>query len=136
MIEEVIKLWDERKNNLRNTFLKFLNGDLSNYDYAALLKIVLDTLYDEDRFNIDSERIVCCRNGAYSGDLMLVFPSMEYTETIFYYTFVSYGSCSGCDELERVLNCDNKKEKIADLMTLSLHLVQSMKSVCPMENLL
>ena len=80
----------------------------------------------------DENNIISIDNGGYQGTLLFMIPRNTYqpNEGDYLLTYVSYGSCSGCDTLmsiRRIMDDENKRETvIKDFMTLSLHLIENM----------
>ena len=92
--------------------------------------------YAYNEIVLDKEKIRLIDDGNHSGSLLFIFPSELYSPSVqdYLYTSVNYGSCTGCDTLQRILsnlednsNLEEVKKEIDNLMTVSLHLVQNMK---------
>ena len=104
-------------------------------DYGDVVKIVVQAIRSEDEYKgPDPERICTIDWGEYQGTLVYVIGDDGYQPTKYWYVFVGYGSCSGCDTLERIRNyepCDAppNKEQIDDYYTLALHIVQGIKEM-------
>lgn len=138
MVDKFTKKWYENKDKLQNYFE---TNTINNYDnYKQLVKVVLKYIINNGvenyyEFNyceaIHIDKLISIDYGDYQGTLIFVFPEYTYEPLISetYYTFVDYGSCSGCDTLQGILSCfDDElptKGMVNDLMTLSLHLIQN-----------
>lgn len=72
---------------------------------------------DADYGSPDPERVHMIDDGNYQGTLVFVVGADGYQPCDYWYTLVSYGSCSGCDTLEAA-------ETVEEIMTLSLHVLQ------------
>ena len=140
MVDKFTKKWYENKDKLQNYFE---TNTINNYDsYEQLVKAVLKYIINDGMENyhkldyeaIQIDKLVSIDYGDYQGTLIFVFPEYTYqpstSET--YYTFVDYGSCSGCDTLQGILTCyyDELPTEgmVKELMTLSLHLIQNIHS--------
>lgn len=136
MIEAFTKRWFERNHMVREEFEKALPQD-----YTDIVKAVVTMLHDEDeRGSIDPMRIHEINDGAYQGTLVYVIGAAGYQPSTYWYVKVYYGSCSGCDTLQAILEghwrCDTDEKKrawktdvIDQLMTLALHIVQGLKKM-------
>jgi len=151
MLSEITKLWFDARpgviQQLQNTEIEHIDT------YNKLLYIILtefnkvvdadETKYDWDKFKLDIKQI---DYGDYQGTLILTFAKDIYQPSASdtYYTYVEYGSCSGCDTLMNIiysnpfcydnyddLTDDDKEEynkakehQINDLLTLCLHMIE------------
>jgi hypothetical protein len=137
MVDKFTKKWYENKDKLQHYFE---TNTINNYDsYEQLVKTVLkyiinngvENYYELDYEAVQIDKLVSIDYGDYQGTLIFIFPECTYQPSISetYYTFVDYGSCSGCDTLKGILTCfDDElptKGMVNDLMTLSLHLIQN-----------
>ena len=72
-------------------------------------------------------------DGSYSGTLVYVIGEGGYEPSDYWYVKISYGSCSGCDTLQRILDDlwdeEAKEQQTQDYMTLALHVVQGLKKM-------
>lgn len=104
-------------------------------DYKELVTNVVKLIADEDDygdFNLDHERVHQIDDGDYQGTLLFVIAAKGYQPSTYWYTKVSYGSCSGCDTLQAISNYSSEKpdaKQIKDYMTLALHIVEAMKKM-------
>ena len=124
MIMKFVELWEKHKHELP----PHLNYFDNNLTYTDLVKLVIvDVInHGEDKFN--SHQITVIDDGDYQGTLLFIIPLKTYqpTQEEYIYTFVDYGSCSGCDTLLAILG-DEPEQRTKDLMTLCLRLLQNMK---------
>lgn len=66
----------------------------------AVVRAIVD---DEDSYEEpDPSRIVEIDHGHYQGTLLYVVGANSYQPSLYWYVFVGYGSCSGCDTLESI----------------------------------
>lgn len=135
MIKEFVESWDKHKDELKDFFK---NNTQSNYsDYEDIVKLLfekvinVDLEYDSEKF--DTENIKVIDDGDYQGTRILILHKNSYQPNIseYVYTHTYYGSCSGCDTLQAILdwNYDKKpnEQQVEDLMQLALHLLQKCK---------
>jgi hypothetical protein len=121
------------------------------HSYADLVKITLSSIShmdedyeekeekkeeEEDRYypEMDTNNIHEIDDGHYQGNKLFVIPADEYQPSTYYAVYVSYGSCSGCDTLQRIndsyFNDDAPtKQNVEDYMMLALHIVQGLKII-------
>jgi len=126
MIQELVKRWEEKKDEVRAVFEKKLPGS-----YKDIVTTVVDKISAEEygAFALDPNRITIINHGDYQGTMLFVIGEKGYSSDEFYYVKVNYGSCSGCDTLQAVLDYSDEitEEKVDGLMTLALHIVQKIK---------
>lgn len=98
--------------------------------YEELVKLVIETITSSDYGDIDPERIHAINDGDYQGTLVFVIASTRHQPSTYWSVMVDYGSCSGCDTLQRIQGFgDNKlptSEQVDDYMNLCLHIVQGL----------
>lgn len=130
MIQEFVRRWEARKGEVRDAFAR--EGAVQDYD--DVVRAVITALRGEtDRDKApDPERITCIEPDDYAGTLVYVIAAKQYQPSDFWYCRIDYGSCSGCDTLERILMDGGSRRslnarQIDDLMTLALHVVQRLK---------
>lgn len=138
MDKYVQKMWDKNNHKLKEC--------LANYDteewltYKGLVKMCVETLFDDDYDEFvgniipDPDRITTIDYGDYQGTYIFIIGSSGYqpsaSET--WYTHNYYGSCSGCDTLQSIVDCfpEDKtfnEAQVEGLHTLCLHMMQRMK---------
>lgn len=131
MIKEFIKRFDAAREELRAEF-KTAHPE----DYEAIVKAVVRVLGgteddDYDDYNQpDVNRIHVIDDGDWQGTLVFVIGARGYQPSTYWYTMVGYGSCSGCDTLQRISSYSGvpPTDRQADeYMTLALHIVQKMR---------
>lgn len=133
MIKEVIEGWNKNKDKLEEYLKNTPQEKYSTYD--ELVKLVVKYTFkgfDEDDEDIDIRRISF---GHYQGiDIYLISKSCYPDLEDIIYTHNYYGSCCGCDTLQRIQfdsnNCGEgkpTKSQLKDYMSLCLHLVENMK---------
>ena len=137
MVQEIIKKWDERKNNLESYFRSAKQGD-DSLTYTKIVKKMFElVINDEDnnRYkNYNIEKMTIIDDGDYQGTQIFIIPKDTYQPSVSDYliTDTYYGSCSGCDTLQAILDYTDEPytdEQVKDLMTLALHLVQKLRTL-------
>ena len=140
MIKYCIEKWDKNKDILRSVLSndELLNHVLNKNDddpleyleYKDLVKLtVMFILNDENEWN--ENKIKEIDDGDYQGTLLYLIPEDTYQPNSSEYlmTFVEYGSCSGCDTLQRIqcfLDTKSRDKSIDDLMNLCKDLICNM----------
>lgn len=130
MIPEIIERFDANRENLLASF-KAAHPD----NYAAIVKSVVEHVTSEDDYddnNLDPERIERIDHGDYQGTLLFVIGAKGYQPSNYWYTKVSYGSCSGCDTFEAIRDYSGElptEEQAKEYFNLALHIVQGLKAM-------
>lgn len=129
MIQEVVRQWDMNKDNLKRHIVE--NKEMyRDMDYEGLVKNVIDIILNGGNppTVYSSEDLTVIDDGDYQGTMLFAIPARRYQpdETDYIFTYVYYGSCSGCDTLQSVQE-DWDEDFLEGFMTLSLHLIQKMK---------
>lgn len=146
MNDTILKAWDER-NHLIKKWLRN-NRNHKGLDYEDLLRDSLQLMFEEyDAFNYrypDWNKIECVDFGDYQGTKIFLIPCKTYQPQIHetYWTYVDYGSCSGCDTLQAIqfdFSVDTQtpsEQQVTDYWTLILHMMQRMRLFLSPENAL
>ena len=140
MIKYCIEKWDKNKdllrsalyhNELHNQKINRNDDDQLEYlEYKDLVKLtVMFILNDENEWH--ANKIKELDDGDYQGTLLYLIPEDTYQPASSEYlmTFVEYGSCSGCDTLQRIqcfLDTRSRDESVDDLMNLCKDLICNM----------
>ena len=126
--EEVIKSIehgdDDSYINLANLVIrKILNKGLENRCFNIGISSI----------HIGTDSIEVMKTGRYIGEKHLIFPVYSGTEYCsgrtaidYYYTTISYGSCSACDAMQYALSSDGDDRTNA-LMRIALTMVQNLR---------
>ena len=127
MIKYCLKKWDENKDELELVLRRY--SKINECCYLDLVKLITKHILGSEW---DSENITEVDNGDYQGTLLFLIPMKKYQPTEYQYlaTFVSYGSCSGCDALEAIKDWHYRyatEEQIKDFMALCKDLVTNMR---------
>ena len=130
MIKYALKKWDENKDVLRNAIQQTEKDKRSAWDYEEIVKLVCRYIFNENvsreepMINVDG--ITMIDNGDYQGTLifMLPFDTDQPAEYEYLMTYVGYGSCSGCDTLQRIQADDEDDDETEK------DLVDSYLSIC------
>lgn len=144
MIQEFVKIWDERKDKLRAVFAQ---KHPENYKEIVTEVIKLLEKNSENEYDFDlpsSKRVHEIDDGEYQGTLLYIIGEMTYQPEKYWFVRVNYGSCSGCDTLQaiydnHIFNEDENrglpnKKQLDDYMTLALHIIQGLKVLCDDSN--
>ncbi len=104
--------------------------------YQDIVRIVIETISAGDNPSYedrpDPERIHRIDDGDYQGTLVFVIGAEGYQPSDYWCVFVGYGSCSGCDTLQRIRDWGDDKpnaEQIKDYYTLALHVAQRLRKM-------
>ena len=130
MIKYALKKWDKNKDALRNAIQQTEKYKRCFWDYNDIVKLVCRYIFNENvsdedpMINVDG--ITMIDNGDYQGTLifMLPFDTDQPAEYEYLMTYVGYGSCSGCDTLQRIQADDEDDDETEK------DLVDSYLSIC------
>lgn len=122
MIQKFVNAFEKNKAAIREHF-----GKETPQRYFDVVKNVIAHLSNEEYGNPDPDRIEEIDHGDYQGTLVYVIGSRGYQPYQYWYVKVEYGSCSGCDTLQHIL--DDSDNVVDELMTLALHIVQELKEL-------
>ena len=127
MIQKYVDRFMERKDAIRKQFSKKLPDS-----YLDVVTAVIKEISDADEYrDLDSSRIHLIDDGDYQGTLLFIIAATGYQPNDYWYVKVDYGSCSGCDTLQSILEYSSEvtEGKLDELMTLALHIVQGLKEM-------
>ena len=133
MLKYCLKKWDENKNHLERQLKT--DTTLNSCEYVDLVKLlvtyVLNKGENDDGLMWDVDNITVVDNGNYQGTQLFLIPIKTYQPAEYEYllTYVGYGSCSSCDTLQAIQNCDEKllsENQVKDFMTLCKDLLTNM----------
>lgn len=122
MLKILLKKWNKNKGLLEEK----LRTKPMNYQYKDLVKLTFDTIYNSGENDYHKIRLFKTIGGEnYSGDLvfMLSFGFDDEEVDSLLLTYVKYGSCCGCDTLQRIVAFSEENDKpnesqLKDLMML------------------
>ena len=125
MIKDVIESWEKNKHFLQE-LIETTNQDKISYNWFVtnISKLILD---------IENPIVHEINDGEYQGTMLyLITDNSIYQPSVsnYYFTYVWYGSCSGCDALEGIRCYSNElpdDKQVKEYMTLCLHIVQRIK---------
>lgn len=127
MIQELVAQWEQNKEKLRESFVRVAPSSYDDIFTRLFLEVLTDKKYE-------TTQITTIDNGDHQGTRIFIIPEDTYQpcENDYLVCGVSYGSCSGCDTFEGIISDGSYGEKLTegqlnDLMTLALHMVQSLK---------
>lgn len=135
MNKKFVEAFEAGKGALREQFAAKHPANYAEL-VGAVIRVLTQNLEDYAR-RPDPERIVEIDHGDYQGVLLYVIGETEYQPSLYWYVFVDYGSCSGCDTLEAIREYGDDpptKEQVDDYMTLALHVVQRLKPLTPLDD--
>lgn len=125
MIIEFIDRFQEIKPRLLEEFSK---EEPESYEdiFKQTIKMMFSG-YDSE--TPDFERITVIDDGDYQGTLVFVVAAQGYQPSDYWATRVFYGSCSGCDTFQAYSDYDNPEESAPHMVTMALHMIESMKKI-------
>lgn len=129
MIKEFVEVWDNKKDDIRNMFIEKHPKRYLDVVHN-IVKVINENIESYDK--IDPTRIHEINDGGHQGTLVYIIASDQYQPNKYWIVSVDYGSCSGCDTLDRIRNYEDGKpsdSQIEDYMTLSLHIIQKIKKI-------
>lgn len=130
MINDLVLRWEKNKHLIKEEFQK-KHPD----NYKEVVSNVIKHITSEDEYgdcNLDPDRIHEIDDGDYQGTLIYVIGAKGYQPSDYWVVSVNYGSCSGCDTLQRIRDYSNDtpdEDQVKDYMTLALHIVQGIKEI-------
>lgn len=130
MIQAFVDRWMAAQDSVAERWAKELPGS-----YSEIVDAVIEAIHDEDDYDGPSaERITAIGHGDYQGTTLYIIGGSGYQTSEFWWVFVSYGSCSGCDTLEAIRSEGDwdgppTPQQVKDCMSLALHIVQSIKKL-------
>ena len=138
MIQRFIDKFELNKDKLKEKYSQTHPPTYKNIvkDIVEILGVKNDGCYEDLP---DAKRITEIDEGDYQGTLVYVIGAQGYQPSTYWYTMVSYGSCSGCDTLQGISGYSDKaptEQQTADYLTLALHIVQNIRKMYPDKGLL
>lgn len=129
MIQKFVDRFMAKKGQLREQF-KAQRPE----SYSVIVRAVVEAVMDENDYDCDSpdpERIHEIDDGDYQGTLVFVVGAQGYQPFKYWYIRISYGSCSGCDTLDRI-HMESWEDtptdsQVSQYIDLALYVVQCMK---------
>lgn len=124
MIREITDPFVEAKGE----FVKWLlTQDYPSY--GELLRQALHLVNPERTHGgIDPEKITMIDDGDYQGTLVFVIGAVGYQPYRYWYTRVSYGSCSGCDSIQAAWGFGDYCN-FEGMYLIALHMLQEMREM-------
>ena len=129
MIKAFVKAWYANLHSMREKFTA-KHPD----DYKEVVRAVVEMLASasNDYDKPDPGRIYEIDDGDYQGTLVYVIGGSGYQPSRYWYVKVGYGSCSGCDTLERIRDYRDDQpdtNQVSGYMTLALHILQGLREM-------
>ena len=131
MNQTFVKAFFDNASKIRESFRQ-----IPPSAYSDIVKAVVDVLPPELPWQEgpDPERIHQINDGDYQGVLVFVIACRGYQPSKYWSVMIDYGSCSGCDTLERIRgygDSQTTEQQLDDYMTLALHIVQGISEMNP-----
>jgi hypothetical protein len=128
VIPEFVARFDAARQQLLGKF-KEKHPD----NYGDIVRAVVEVCAAVDDYGVpDPDRITRIDHGSYQGTLVFVVAEKGYQPSQYWATVVGYGSCSGCDTLERIRGYEDgppTEEQAKEYLTLALHILQRMRCI-------
>lgn len=127
MIQDFVDKFMANKEKLAAKFREKHPGD-----YSEVVEAVIEVITDDGYDSIDPNRIHEIDDGDYQGTLLFVIAAKNYQPSKYWYVFVDYGSCSGCDTLQGIREYSDEiptEDQVSQYLTLALHIVQGLKKM-------
>lgn len=143
MLKYCVEKWHKNKELLEHA----IRSNLQNWEYwsyADLVQLIVTCILNDGEDSIgfsshkyDPDHITEIDDGEYQGTWLFMIPRNTYQPDPgdYLFTYVNYGSCSGCDTLQGIHDDayfaknkgEDEREKIVkDYLNLCLHLLQNM----------
>lgn len=124
MIKEFVEAFEKNEAWVREYLKENRPYHYMDVITAAIRGITVDPELTENWLDVpDYERIVEIDHGDYQGTLVYVIAETGYQPRDYWYVRVGYGTCSGCDELQAILEGGTFNE----LIDLTRRIVQELK---------
>ena len=129
MIKIAIRRWEKNKDKILAEF-----KEKHPESYLDIVKTLIKHISKGrcDSFSPDHNRITEIDHGHYQGTLVYVIGAKGYQPHRYWYTKSGYGSCSSCDTLQSIKDCNNELPtdwQAKQYQTLALHLLQGLKEM-------
>jgi len=132
MIQGLVKQWEENKHILKEYFKNTSQTEYDSYEVIVkkVFELCVPNAYNRVGWRLDKMTVI--DDGDYQGTQIFIIPADTYQPEVEDYVMTDtyYGSCSGCDTLQRI--CDYEyglptEDQVVQYMTLALHLVQKIR---------
>lgn len=131
MIKEFVAAWDKNKPYLEKYFREHRQEEYDSYEklVKVLFEVVINPTLGAEYNTYDTEGIHTIDDGDYQGTQIFLLHKNTYQPSVdeYVYTYVYYGSCSGCDTLQGVHQYDYglpNETQVGCYMSLCLHILQ------------
>ena len=126
MLRDVIENWEQHKDDLRKAIAQ---TDLGDIEYKKLMELIAVHIIGIEPKNLELQEIM---PDAYQGcnGYMFCDKNGSTLSSDFYTAIAWYGSCSCCDAILGITDCETglpAEKQVDELMKLCLELVQSIK---------
>lgn len=132
MIKEFVAAWDKNHPYLEKYFKEHRQSEYDSYTklVKVLFEVVINSTLGAKYKTYDTEDLHIIDDGDYQGTKIFILHKNTYQPSVdeYVYTYVHYGSCSGCDTLKGI-NDDwddglPNETQVNGYMYLCLHLLQ------------
>jgi len=127
MLQEFVDIFIAHRNELEEYFQQHEPAD-----YGVIVKETIGLLRKHGAHLEavpDPERITEVDHGDYQGTLVFVVGEEGYQPSTYWTMVCSYGSCSGCDTIEKIMTIKTTTGRAREYADLALHLIQKIKEV-------
>jgi len=126
MIQEYIDKFQEIKPKLLKQF-----EENEPDSYKDILVQTIEMMFPDSDYNEPNiSELTVLDHGDYQGTQVFIMPESGYQPNDYFVVKVSYGSCSGCDTYEAYSTYgDDPKRSAPEMLTMALHMIQSLKKV-------
>lgn len=134
MIKYCLEKWNKNKGVLEQAIREY--NTKYDIDYTDIVKLVVTYILnddDDEQHKWDANRITVIDNGDWQGTQLFMIPKATYQPAEYEYllTYQSYGSCSGCDTLQHIIDDlggtgKPNEQQVKEYMTLCKDIVTNM----------
>lgn len=130
MIKNFVTLWETHKHELEEVIRTTPQSKYA--DYQNLVVLLCRHVINKGKVKYLIDKMTVIDDGDYQGTMLFIIPKCTYqpSKDDYITTYVSYGSCSGCDTLLGISGYGTglpSDDQVKDYMSLLLHLLQNFK---------
>ena len=116
MLKYCVDQQEKNKENLRSAFE---NCDIYS-DYDAFARLVIENIFPKwKNYKLDIQYYA-----EYQGEVVFFIHSDTWSKEELFLSYLSYGSCSGCDALKAATEIS--ETRVNDMMAIALNFIQNM----------
>lgn len=116
MLKYCVDQWEKNKENLRSAFE---NCDIYS-DYDAFARLVIENIFPKWK----NYKLNIQYYAEYQGEVVFFIHSDTWNKEELFLSYLSYGSCSGCDALKAATEIS--ETRVNDMMVIALSFIQNM----------